>query len=122
MQGLQVSRIFEEGERFFNIGDGRSVLVLVLGIITLIFRSNVIVLSECHFYPLFLLNIISIGLLTMNGYEISIKKIFFNIIVNGVNVINGRLNNKIYILSQPISIMCTSNKYLRIDDVSDIYL
>ena len=75
LQSLQVSRRFEEDERFLNIEDGRPVSVLALGIVKLIFKSNVIVLSECHFYPSFLLNIISVGLLTMYGYKISIKKI-----------------------------------------------
>ena len=37
LQGLQVSRRFEEGERFLNVRDGRLVLVLVLRIIKLIF-------------------------------------------------------------------------------------
>ena len=35
LQGLQVSRRFEEGKRFFNIGDGRSVPVLALGTLSL---------------------------------------------------------------------------------------
>ena len=42
--------------------------------------------------------------------------------MNGVNTMNGQLNNGIYILSQSVSIMYTSNKYPRISDVSDIYL
>ena len=75
LQGLQVRKRFEEGERFLNVGDGRSVPILALETIKLVFKSNVIILSECHFYPSFLLNIISIDLLTMYGYEISIKKI-----------------------------------------------
>ena len=60
LQGLQVSRRFEEGKRFFNVGDGRP--ALVLGTIKLVFKFNVIVLSECHFYPSFLLNIIFVCL------------------------------------------------------------
>ena len=75
LQVLQVSRRFEEGERFFNIEDGRSVPVLALGIIKLVFKFNVIILSECHFCPSFLLNIICVGLLAMCGYKILIKKI-----------------------------------------------
>ena len=104
LQSLQVSRIFEEGKRFLNIGDG-----------------NIIVLSKCHFCPSDLLNIISIGLLAMNGYKILIN-FFFNIIENGINVINGQLNNKIYILSQPVSVIYTSGKCPRTDDVSNIFL
>ena len=42
--------------------------------------------------------------------------------MNDVNVMNGQLNNGIYILSQPVSIMYTSSKCPRISDVSDIYL
>ena len=51
----------------------------------------------------------------MNGYKILIKKNNFNIIMN------GQLNNSIYILSQPISVIYMSSKYPRISDVSDIY-
>ena len=120
--GLQVSRRFEEGERFLNVRDRRSILVLALGTIKLVFKSNIIVLSEYQFCPSFLLNIIFVGLLAMYGYEILIKKNNFNIIMNGVNVMNGQLNNDIYILSQSVSIMYTSNKHPRISDVSDIYL
>ena len=68
------------------------------------------------------MNIISVGLLVMYGYKILIKENNFNIFMNGVNVMNGQLNNGIYILSQPASIMYTSNKCPRISDVSDIYL
>ena len=75
LQDLQFSRRFEEGEMFLNVGDRRSVSVLVLGTIKLVFKSNVIVLSECHFCPSFLLNIIFVGLLTIYGYKILIKKI-----------------------------------------------
>ena len=73
MQDLQLSERFGDGERFLNVGDERSVSVLTLGTIKLVFKSNIIILSEYHFYPSFLLNIISVGLLTMYGYEILIK-------------------------------------------------
>ena len=39
LQDLQVSRRFKDGERFLNIGDGRSVPVLALEIIKLVFES-----------------------------------------------------------------------------------
>ena len=51
LHDLQVSRRFEEDGRFSNVGDGRSVSVLVLVIIKLVFKSNIIILSEYHFYP-----------------------------------------------------------------------
>ena len=74
LQGLQVSRRFEQDERFLNVGDGRPVPVLALGILKLVFESHTVVLNDCHFYPSFFLNVISVGLLTKNDYEILIKK------------------------------------------------
>ena len=88
LQNLKVSRRFEEDEKIFNVEDGRPVPVLALRIIKLVFKSNIIILSEYHFCPFFLLNIIFIGLLTMYDYEILIKKNNFNIIMHGVNVMN----------------------------------
>ena len=45
--GLQVSRRFEKGKRFFNVRGRKSVSVLAIGIVKLIFKSNIDVLSEC---------------------------------------------------------------------------
>ena len=62
--------------RFLIVGDGRLVSVLVLEIIKLVFDSQSIVLSDCHYCLSFLLNVISVGLLAKINYEISIKKNF----------------------------------------------
>ena len=88
LQGLQVSRRFEEGKRFLNIEDGRLIPILAIGIVKLVFKSNVVVLSKCHFCLSFLLNIIFVDLLTKNNYEILIKKVY-NIILNDITTING---------------------------------
>ena len=53
MQGLQVSRRFDEGERFLNVGDESKVSVLALGIMNLIINSRNVILSECHYCPNF---------------------------------------------------------------------
>ena len=53
LQNLQISRKFRDGERFLNIGDGRSVPILTLRIIKLVFESHFIILNECHYYPNF---------------------------------------------------------------------
>ena len=101
LQGLQVSRRFEQGERFLNVGDGRSISVLALEILKLIFESHTVVLNDCHFYLSFFLNIISIGVLAKkNDYKILIKKYICNIILNGVTIFYGHLNNGVYMLSQ----------------------
>ena len=105
MEGLQVSRRFDEGKRFLNVGDGSKVPVLALGITNLVINSYNVILSECHYYPSFLLNIISVGLLAMNSYEFLIKKNICNIILNSVTIFVGQLNNGIYLLSQPVNMV-----------------
>ena len=89
LQDLQINKRFEDGERFLNIKDGRSVSILALRIIKLTFESHFIVLNDYNYCPNFLLNIISIGLLAKSNYKISIKKIFCNIILNGITIIRG---------------------------------
>ena len=84
LQELQVSRRFEDDKRFLNVRDERSIPVLALEII----KPHVIVLSDCHFCPSFLLNVISVGLLAKKNYEISIKNGSCNVILNGVIVMN----------------------------------
>ena len=60
LSGLQVSRRFEQDERFLNIGDGSLILILALGTIQLIFESRIVILDNYHYYPFFLINIISV--------------------------------------------------------------
>ena len=88
LQKLQVNRRFGDDEIFLNIEDRRSIPIQVLGIIKLVFNSHVVILSDCHFCPSFLLKIISVGLLAKNSYKISIKK-NYNIILNDVTMMNG---------------------------------
>ena len=99
LQGLRISRRFKEGERFLNVGDGSRVPVLALGVMELCFESCKILLSDCHFCPSFLLNIISVGQLTIEGYDFLIKKDILNIIVNDMSMMCGQLSSGIYILS-----------------------
>ena len=122
MQGLQVSRRFDDGERFLNVGDGSKVSVLALGIMNLVINSRNVILSECHYCPSFLLNIISVGLLAMNGYQFLIKENIYNIILNGVTMFVGQLNNEIYFLSQPVNMVQTSGKRPKIDSVRSLPL
>ena len=61
LQKLQVSRKFENDERFLNVGDGCQISIRTLRVVKLIFKSNSIILSDCHYYLSFLMNIISVG-------------------------------------------------------------
>ena len=79
-------------------------------------------LSECHYCPAFLLNVISIGQLAVEGYNFLIKKDILNIIVNDVSMMCGQLSSEIYILSWPINVLYTPNKCSKLDDVDDSYL
>ena len=100
-----------------------AVPVLALGVLELFFESYKITLSDCHYSPSFLLNVISISLLANENYEFSIKNNICSIIVNGLNVLNGSLVNGIYLLSQPVTVMSTSScKRPRIDNVNEAYL
>ena len=105
LQRLQVSKKFENNERFLNVRDGSQVSILTLGVVELVFKSNSIILSDCHYYPSFLMNIMSGGLLAKDGYSLSIKNDYYDIIMNDVTIMQGQLRNHIYILSQPMSVM-----------------
>ena len=71
------------------MGDRSRVLVLALGVMELCFESCKILLSDYHFCPSFLLNVISVGQLAIEGYDFSIKKDILNIIVNDVSMMYG---------------------------------
>ena len=121
-KGLQVSRRFEDDERFLNFGDGRSIPVLALLIVKLVLNSSIITLGDYHFYPSFFMNIIFVGLWAKQGFHLSIKENYYNVILNGIAVMTGQLKNGIYLLSQLVNVMYMSNKRSRIEDVSNAYL
>ena len=89
LQRLRISRRFKEGERFLNMEDGSRVPVLALGVMELCFESCKILLSDSHFCPSFLLNVISVYQLAIEGYDFLIKKDILNIIVNDIAVMCG---------------------------------
>ena len=71
------------------MGDGSLVPVLALRIVELCLESSRVVLSEYHYCPSFMLNVISVGQLATEGYEFSIKNDILNIIMNGVIIMQG---------------------------------
>ena len=70
---------------------------------------------------IFFLNVISTDLLAKSNYEISIKKNFYDIILNSVTILRGQLNNGIYIVFKT-NVIYISNKCPRMDDITDAYL
>ena len=68
------------------------------------------------------MNIIFVGLLAKDRFTFLIKNNFYDIIMNGVTIMHGQLKNGIYILSQSVSVMYTSNNHFKVDNVMDSYL
>ena len=89
LQWFQVSKKFKNDERFLNMGDGSQFPIRALGVIKLVFKSNSVILSDCHYCPSFLMNIISVGLLVKDGYSLSIKNDYYDIIRNDVTIMRG---------------------------------
>ena len=87
LQGLQVSKKFKNDERFLNMGDGSQVSIRALGVVELVFKSNSVILSDYHYCPSFLMNIISVCFLAKDDYSLSIKNDSCNIIMNDVTII-----------------------------------
>ena len=58
----------------------------------------------------------------MYGYDFLIKGNICNIILNGVTIFVRQLNNRIYLLSQPVNVVHTSGKHPRMDNMSKVYL
>ena len=122
LQGLQVSRRFKDGEHFLNVRNENRVPILVIGVLSLAFESCRVKLVDCHYCPSFIMSIISVGLLASCGYELSIKGDVCQVIVNNSMIIKAKLSNGIYVLSWPVSVMYTSSKRPRLENVSDLYL
>ena len=67
------------------------------------------------------MNVIFIGFLAKKGYSFSIKEDFYDSIMNSVTVMYGQLKHSIYILLQTINVIYISNKYPRMNNVTDAY-
>ena len=68
------------------------------------------------------MNVISIDLLAKLGFKFLTKNNFCDIITNDTTIMSGQLKYGMYILSYLVGVMYTSNKYPRIDNISDFYL
>ena len=95
LQGLQVSRKFEDEKQFLSIENGSSVSILVIGVLSLVFDSHIVELVDCHYCPSFIISIISVGLLASCGYELLIQGDVCQVIMNNSVIIKAKLNNDI---------------------------
>ena len=77
-------------------------------------------LDDCHYCPLFMLNVISVGLLAKSGYEISIKENYCNVILHGVIKFYGQIKHEIYTLLWSMNVIYITNKFPKIDKVNEI--
>ena len=66
--------------------DESHILVLALKVIELFFEFCNVLLSDCHYCPAFLLNVISIDQLVIERFNFSIKNDTLNIIMNYISV------------------------------------
>ena len=89
LQELQVNKKFRKDKQFLNIGDESLVLVLALKTMQFVFKSNSVMLDECHYCPSFMMNIISAGLLGTFDFKFLIKNNFYDIIMNDTKIICG---------------------------------
>ena len=99
-----------------NVGNGNRVSVLEIGVLSLVFESYTVELVDCHYCPSFIMSIISVGQLASGGYELLIKEDVCQVIMNNSMIIKAKLNNGIYILSWPISVVYMTSKRPRMEN------
>ena len=105
-----------------SVRNGNRVPVLVIRVLSLIFDLSTVELVDCHYCPSFIMSIIFVGLLASSGYELLIKGDVCQVIMNNSMIIKAKLNNGIYVLSWPVSVVYTSCKCPRLEHISDMYL
>ena len=76
LQGLQISRRFENGEQFLSVENKNCVPILTIRVFSLIFDLSTIELVDCHYCPCFIMSIISVDLLASYGYKLLNKEMF----------------------------------------------
>ena len=80
-------------------------------------------LDEYYYYPSFFMNVISVDLLAKLGFKFIIKDNFCDIIMNDTAIMHRQLKHGIYMyIITTFGVIYTSNKYPKIDNVSDSYL
>ena len=79
-------------------------------------------LDDCHYCPFFMINVISVGLLTKLGYKFIIKDDFCDIIMNDTTIMHRQLKHGIYIISWSVSVIYIASKHPKLDNVSGSHL
>jgi hypothetical protein len=103
LQGFQRTRMLRDGEIYVLMGDATKVPVVAVGIITLIFGDDrILVLNNCLYVPSFRRNLISVSKLAMDGYNVCLDH-NVSIMINKRIICSGTLHDNLYIInpSQP---------------------
>ena len=103
MQGFQQSRMLRDGEIYVFMGDATKVAVVAVGVVTLSFGFNrILVLNNCLYVPSFRRNLISVSKLALDGYNVCLDR-NVSIIMNKRVICSGTLQDNLYIInpSQP---------------------
>ena len=97
LQGFQETRKLNEGEMFLTLADGSRIPVVAIGVCDLCFESRVLILEDCLYVPNVCRNLISIGYLGRQGYDVILKD---NVVIkkDKVFICFGNIVDDLYIL------------------------
>ena len=82
---------------FLTLADGSRILVVAIGVFNLCFGSRVLILEDCLYVPNVCRNLISIGYLGRQGYDVILKD---NVVIkkDKVFICFGNIVDDLYIL------------------------
>ena len=92
------SRQLAEGEFNLRVGTGTVVSVVAVGIVNLYFQNNSLFFKKCYYIPSLKRNLISIGRLFEQYYNVYFNNKCVIISRNCVNICSANLENCLYTL------------------------
>ena len=122
LQGLRRSRRLGTGEMDLRVGNDASTHAVGDYHLSLP-KGNILILKNCYFVPNMMCNIISVSVLTTEGYVFGLRDDVMNVMKDRILVANGTLSNGIYILDQNSLVLTTQNtKKRNASGMNDSYL
>ena len=97
LHGFRVTRSLNEGEMQLKMASSASILVIVVGDLSLSFSNNsILVLHDCLFVPNSRNNLILVSKLCNDSYSVSFNKTYVSIMKENEIVTCGTLVNNLY--------------------------